>query len=202
MKRLLTKAKTPVVRVVAAILRDRQRRLLIAQRLPDKMFGGTWEFPGGKIEEHETLEQALWRELDEELGLTPQHIAIQSLFYRDLNEDTDGVVFEVYYFLCNALVHPVPAAARQSQGVRFVPLEWLDTYQLTPPNSKLTQTELFRRQFDTKGLYEVRLLVEDEFVNDRDTAYTKQELNDDIVQALGTLNLIVRATAVETLTGQ
>ena len=56
--------------VVAAALVDADDRVLIAQRPAHKALGGLWEFPGGKIEPGERPEQALIRELDEELGIT------------------------------------------------------------------------------------------------------------------------------------
>jgi len=54
--------------VVAAVLRE-NGRVLIAQRPPEGMLGGLWEFPGGKVEAGETLAGALQREIREELGL-------------------------------------------------------------------------------------------------------------------------------------
>jgi len=58
------------VRVVAAVLRDASGRVLIAQRPPGKHMAGYWEFPGGKIAPGESSEQALTRELAEELGVS------------------------------------------------------------------------------------------------------------------------------------
>jgi len=55
--------------VVAAALVDKQGRVLIAQRPEGKSMAGLWEFPGGKINEGETPEDALVRELSEELGV-------------------------------------------------------------------------------------------------------------------------------------
>jgi 8-oxo-dGTP diphosphatase len=59
----------PIVLVVAVALVDADGRVLIAQRPEGKMMAGLWEFPGGKVEAHERPEQALIRELHEELGI-------------------------------------------------------------------------------------------------------------------------------------
>jgi 8-oxo-dGTP diphosphatase len=63
------KAPAPVLLVAAAALIDTQGRILLARRPEGKKFAGLWEFPGGKIEPHETPEAALARELREELGI-------------------------------------------------------------------------------------------------------------------------------------
>ena len=56
--------------VVAAALVDGDGRVLIGRRPQGKSLAGLWEFPGGKVEPDETPEDALIRELDEELGVT------------------------------------------------------------------------------------------------------------------------------------
>ncbi|MHB8522732.1 MAG: 8-oxo-dGTP diphosphatase MutT [Limisphaerales bacterium] len=61
---------------VAAGVVFRQRRLLIAQRLPQDHLGGLWEFPGGKREPTETFEDCLRRELREELGIEVEVAAL------------------------------------------------------------------------------------------------------------------------------
>lgn len=64
-----TPAALKVVWVSAVALIDTDGRLLLAQRPQGKKMAGLWEFPGGKIEEGESPEQALVRELKEELGI-------------------------------------------------------------------------------------------------------------------------------------
>ena len=84
-----------MLQVVAAIL-ERDGRILIGQRKPEQAHPLQWEFPGGKVEPGETPEQALARELEEELGISdaageeitqytytyPGKNPIQLIFYR------------------------------------------------------------------------------------------------------------------------
>ncbi len=56
-----------MIEVVCAVI-EREGRFLACQRPHGKCEGGKWEFPGGKIEEGESAEAALIREIDEELG--------------------------------------------------------------------------------------------------------------------------------------
>ncbi len=60
---------TAALRVAAAVLFDAAGRVLIAQRPAGKTLAGDWEFPGGKLDAAEAPEQALERELREELGI-------------------------------------------------------------------------------------------------------------------------------------
>lgn len=58
-----------VLHVAAAVVRDGNGRILITQRAKHAHQGGLWEFPGGKLEVDETPQQALVRELREEVGI-------------------------------------------------------------------------------------------------------------------------------------
>lgn len=66
-------ASIPHIKVVAAVLRDRGGRVLIAERPAGKPMAGFWEFPGGKLESGEAAWDALKRELHEELGIRARH---------------------------------------------------------------------------------------------------------------------------------
>lgn len=56
--------------VVAALIRNSEGALLLSKRLPQKPMPGYWELPGGKMEQGESPEVALRREIAEELGVT------------------------------------------------------------------------------------------------------------------------------------
>jgi 8-oxo-dGTP diphosphatase len=58
------------VDVAVGVLIDAEGRFLLTSRPEGKVYAGYWEFPGGKLEAGETVEQALRRELHEEIGIT------------------------------------------------------------------------------------------------------------------------------------
>jgi len=65
----------PVVEVAVGVLLRPDGQFLLTSRPPGKVYEGYWEFPGGKLEAGETVEAALRRELQEEIGVTigPAH---------------------------------------------------------------------------------------------------------------------------------
>lgn len=60
----------PVIDVAVGVLVNTSGALLLTSRPEGKVYAGYWEFPGGKLEANETVEQALRRELQEEIGIT------------------------------------------------------------------------------------------------------------------------------------
>ena len=72
----------PVIRVLAAVI-QRDGRYLVCRRPSHKRHGGLWEFPGGKLEPGETLEDAARRELEEELGVSTSRVSDPVYAVRD-----------------------------------------------------------------------------------------------------------------------
>src|SRR5487761_2558808 len=71
----------PLVLVVAVALIDPDGRVLLAQRPEGKSMAGLWEFPGGKVEAGERPEEALIRELREELGIAVKEECLAPLTF-------------------------------------------------------------------------------------------------------------------------
>lgn len=123
-------AKT--VRYVAAALILRGDEVFICQRRPDQPMALKWEFPGGKLEPGETAEQALVRELQEELGITarigPSVINVRHT-YRS-GGAVDLQFFAVHEFegtIQNIIFH----------DVRWVPLRELTSYDFLAADRNL-----------------------------------------------------------------
>lgn len=72
---------TKVVLVAACALIDADGRVLIAERPAGKSMAGLWEFPGGKVDPGERPEDALIRELKEELGITVNESCLAPLTF-------------------------------------------------------------------------------------------------------------------------
>lgn len=71
----------PLVIVAACALVDADSRVLIAQRPESKAMAGLWEFPGGKLEPGETPEEAVIRELREELQIETKTACLAPLTF-------------------------------------------------------------------------------------------------------------------------
>ena len=85
-----------MINVVAAIIK-KNNKYLIAQRNRNKHMGLKWEFPGGKVDNNETFEEALAREIKEELSID---INIHKKFTEEKYKDTKIDVI-LHYYLCS-----------------------------------------------------------------------------------------------------
>lgn len=85
-----------IVYVAAVALFDADGRVLLAQRPEDKSMAGMWEFPGGKVEAGETPEDAVRREIREELGIDLCDSCIAPLTFVSHEYETFHLVMFLY----------------------------------------------------------------------------------------------------------
>ena len=117
--------------VVAAVIRDRDGRVLITRRPHDRHMGGLWEFPGGKVEPGEAPAPALTRELKEELGLD---IEVCRPITFAVHEEPGLRILLLFY---EAVVVGGAVAAREGQAVRWVAPNHLADYPTPPADAEL-----------------------------------------------------------------
>jgi 8-oxo-dGTP diphosphatase len=119
--------------VAACALIDVDGRVLIAQRPPGKELAGLWEFPGGKVEEGETPEACLIRELDEELGLTVTHACLAPFVFASHAYETFHLLMPLY--LCRRW--DGVAQAREHAALAWVRPQAMSVYPMPPADAPL-----------------------------------------------------------------
>ena len=129
------KDKKPVVLVVAVALIDDQRRVLLAQRPAGKSMAGLWEFPGGKVEDDETPENALVRELHEELGITVDAADLEPLAFASHTYDDFHLLMPL--FDCTQWQGEIKG--REGQALAWVSAAELDKYAMPPADVPLIE---------------------------------------------------------------
>ena len=82
--------------VVACALINEQGKILINKRPKGKDYAGYWEFPGGKVEENETPEEAIIRELKEEINIDVSAACLAPLSFTEKNYEKYYVVVLLY----------------------------------------------------------------------------------------------------------
>jgi mutator protein MutT len=112
--------------------------LLICQRKQDDSFGGYWEFPGGKCETGETLEECLSRELREELDITARPVETLS----PISHDYPSGRFTLHPFLCEH-ISGEPRLI-ECQQVKWITPGELANYRFPPANETLI-AEIMKR---------------------------------------------------------
>jgi 8-oxo-dGTP diphosphatase len=85
-----------IVLVAACALVDVDGRVLLARRPPGRPMAGLWEFPGGKVEEGERPEEALIREMSEELGITIAEPCLAPLTFASHTYETFHLLMPLY----------------------------------------------------------------------------------------------------------
>lgn len=119
--------------VVACALIDADRRVLIAQRPADKNMGGLWEFPGGKLEKGESPEDALIRELREELAIETQEACLAPLTFASFSYESFHLLMPL--FVCRKW-QGTPQAL-EHQALKWVRPQKLRDYDMPPADEPL-----------------------------------------------------------------
>ncbi len=119
---------------VAAGLISKDGRYLIAKRKPGVHLGGLWEFPGGKREQGETLEECLQRELFEELSIQIDWPIPFQIIRHEYRERT----VELHFFRCAITAgHPAPVDCAE---IRWVSPHELEDFDFPPADRPIIKS--------------------------------------------------------------
>jgi 8-oxo-dGTP diphosphatase len=122
-----------IILVSAVALIDQDGRILIAKRPDGKSMAGLWEFPGGKVELGETPEQALVRELSEELGIKTWNSCLAPLTFASHAYEDFHLLMPL--FVCRkweGIVIP-----KEEQELKWVYSSELKNYPMPPADKPL-----------------------------------------------------------------
>lgn len=117
----------PRIEVVAAVF-YRDGKVLACKRAPGKSASGKWEFPGGKIDDDETPEFALIREIREELGIS---ISVDGLVDRTVTQVGDLDIDLACYLVSFS---EVPSHSTDHDELRWLPVDDLSALDWAAPD--------------------------------------------------------------------
>ncbi len=127
------KKKVPHHQIVVGVCRNEDDLLLISKRPEDKMLGGLWEFPGGKVEAGETFEEALIREFEEETGLS---ILVENKI-TEIKHAYSHFKITLHAFYCRS--NGSMPISKEGQELKWISRSELFDYPFPKANRKLTE---------------------------------------------------------------
>jgi len=158
-----------IIKAVVGVLRNESGQLLIAKRQDHQFMAGFWELPGGKVEPQESDQEAIIRELQEELGIVATSLSLhQTMVY----QYTDRIIELGIYNIDN--YRNIPKGA-EGQEISWTAIKNLNHYKLLPtmsafinsitlPNkywitpSSNHQSDEWMRKFDEKMTQDISLV--------------------------------------------
>jgi 8-oxo-dGTP diphosphatase len=126
----------PKLKVVAAALMDPKGHVLLAQRPLEKWMGGFWELPGGKIEPGETNQQALIRELHEELSIVVEENDL--IFLKEVHHDYDDFQLKMTVFIIHKWQNEIQN--NEHQALIWTTVEGMNSYPLPAADIEISST--------------------------------------------------------------
>lgn len=123
----------PHKKIGVAVIRDEKGKILIDRRLEEGLLGGMWEFPGGKIEPGETIQDCIKREIKEELGIdiaVEDHLITINHAYTHFK-----ITLNVYY--CRHLAGEPQTI--ECQEIRWVTLDEIDKFPFPKANTRIIE---------------------------------------------------------------
>ena len=129
----MTESKKPIPhkRIGVAVITDAQGKILIDRRKQEGLLGGLWEFPGGKIEPGESVEECVKREIMEELGIEIEVLG------RLITIDHVYTHFKVTLNVFNCTHLSGDPQPLESDEVKWVTLEEIDEYPFPKANGQI-----------------------------------------------------------------
>ena len=119
-----------MIDVVAAVIK-KNNLYFIAQRNRNKHFAYYWEFPGGKVDNQETFENALKREIKEELSI---NISVLKHIASEKHKD-EKIDVNVHYFLCELLNENIILS--EHEDMKWLRKNDLKQLKMAPGDSKI-----------------------------------------------------------------
>lgn len=119
--------------VASAVLCDPDGRILIAKRPEGKPLAGYWEFPGGKVKQHESPEACLVRELQEELGVETHTSCLSPLSFASHRYETFHLLMPLY--VCRNWHNP--PRGKEGQEVKWIRPKEIMQYEMPAANDGL-----------------------------------------------------------------
>ncbi|MFN4768081.1 MAG: NUDIX domain-containing protein [Ignavibacteria bacterium] len=121
--------------VVVGILMNADKQVFIAQRSASGTYPLKWEFPGGKVEEDESFEEALKRELNEELGYEI-HSSVELFHSNDIIYD-DGGVFSVRFYIVRCELQKIESTLWEE--MKYEQIQNLHLYDMLEGNREVVK---------------------------------------------------------------
>ena len=124
--------KSPkIIRVTAAIIESDDKILIAQRKSEDDIFGGLWEFPGGKIEDGETPEECMARELMEELEIKVEvGTLITSNKHRYPNGIFELLAYRVQHICGNFVLN-------DHDEIKWITIDELSNFEFPPANTPI-----------------------------------------------------------------